>query len=1085
MKKTILIIVLAALCLNFRGKAQSITYLTGRITDSTGNRPLYGATVRISKSQISTATDENGNFKISSNQKSGTLIISYIGYKTVQLNFSQETPAPFKIMISPDQTALIEVVVSTGYQTVPKERASGSFDQIDSKLLNRNASPNILDRLAGISSGLRFNGDVNPAVAVGSADRYLGINIRGVSTLSGNVSTDPLIVLDNFPYEGNLSNINPNDIENVTILKDAAAASIWGARSGNGVIVITTKKGYKNEKVIIDVNSTLTFQNKPNLFYDRNYLPSSDYVDLEKSLFKQGYFDPYVQDNYYWSPVSPVVDLLAAAQAGTITQQQANNQINALRTQDVRNDYEKYIYRNTVDQQYSIGLRGGSELNAYNMSVGYVKNQDPMVRNGFDRLTINAGNTYTPLPNLSITANVNYSRNTTALNNNLYYGSGISVGGPIAGLYPYAQFADANGNHLAIVKDYRSSYVAGAPASGLFDWTYKPLDELALGNDNTTVNDLLFKISATYRFLKHWNVNVQYQNENQAVDNTNDQSKNSYAARNLINEFTIINPGAAPTYQVPIGDILDLSHNELISNNLRGQLNYNQLFGGKHDLSGLIGAEVRQLSNTGYTRNSLGYNNEFGTATESLDFHDYLLVNPTGYNIIPSPGGNINGSTNRFISYYSNLGYTYDSKYTFTLSGRKDGSNIFGVKTNDRITPLWSAGAVWDIARETFYKSDWLPLLRVRASYGFNGNVYNGSAYVTGNYTTVSLTGAPAIYNLTAPNPQLSWEKVKNINLGVDFATKNNRINGTVEYYIKNGEDLIENVPLFTSSGFSSFFGNAASTSTKGFDITINTKNIVGKFQWNTSLLLSTLKDKVTRYDQSLTNYSIQSVSGMPVVGHALYGLYSYKWAGLDPANGDPMGYLDGKVSKDYTNIINNFNPDSLKYNGSLRPTIYGSIRNDFAYGPFTFSANIGFEFGYVFRRNSTSISASDIISVPGSQNIDYEQRWQKTGDEKTTTVPSVIYPSDDNRSAFYKYSSTLVENANNIRLLDLRLGYSLDRAMHHSLPFKKIEVFAYATNLGIIWRANKYGIDPDLTTSSYHPIPTPFTLALGFNANF
>jgi TonB-linked SusC/RagA family outer membrane protein len=1073
------------LCLvSLTANAQDLKPITGSVISAVNKQPLSGAYIALD-GKIVTQTDNTGSFRFRTSDTSGRISVSFIGYKQASFSFGNRNFGPFKIELSLADNALSEVVVSTGYQTIAKDRASGSFDQIDNKLLNRNASDNILDRLNGVASGLRFNGDASPSIATGSADRYLGINIRGVATLSGNVSTDPLIVLDNFPYEGNLSNINPNDIESISILKDAAAASIWGARSGNGVIVITTKKGRKNTPLSVELTGALTFQNKPNLFYDRNFLPSADYIDLETSLFKQGYFDPYINDNYYWSPVSPVVDLLAAARNGTISQAQVNSQINALKGLDVRNDYEKYIYRSSADQQYSVSLRGGSEQNAYTMSVGYVNDQSSMVRNDFDRLTINAQNVYSPLKNLSITTGINYSRNNTIQDNNLYYGSGISVGQPIAGIYPYAQFADASGNPLAIVKDYRASYVAGAESRGLLDWSYRPLEELALGDNNTRVSDLLLNVSANYRFLKHWNVSLQYQNEDQAVDGRNYQSQDTYAARSLINQFTVITPGEAPDYQVPLGGILNLAHNELISNNARGQLNYNQIFNGRHEFTGLIGAELRQLTNSGYTRNSLGYDDNFGTSTENLDFYDYLPVNPAGYAAIPSPGGNITGTTNRFISYFSNLAYTYDGKYTLTLSGRKDGSNIFGVKTNDRVTPLWSAAAVWDVSKESFYKVEWLPTLRLRASYGFNGNVYNGSAYVTGNYATAQLTGAPSINNLTAPNPDLSWEKVKNINMGLDFSAKNNRITGTIEYYIKNGVDLIENIPLFSSSGFLSFYGNAASTSTKGVDITINTKNVAGKFSWNTTLLLSTLNDKVTKYDAQLDDYSIQSLSGMPVVGKSIFGVYSYKWAGLDPANGDPMGYLNGKVSKDYTSIINNFNADSLKYNGSLRPTIYGSLRNDFSYGPFTLSANIGFEFGYVFRRTSTSISASDIISVSGSQNIDYEQRWQKPGDEKITTVPSVVYPSNDSRETFYKYSSVLVNNADNIRLLDVRLSYELDKNKIHALPFKKMEVFGYASNLGIIWRANKYGIDPDLTTSSFNPIPTPFTLALGFNANF
>jgi hypothetical protein len=249
--------------------------------------------------------------------------------------------------------------------------------------------------------------------------------------------------------------------------------------------------------------------------------------------------------------------------------------------------------------------------------------------------------------------------------------------------------------------------------------------------------------------------------------------------------------------------------------------------------------------------------------------------------------------------------------------------------------------------------------------------------------------------------------------------------------------------------------------------------------------LFSTLHDNVNKFDVTQTNTSIQTATGVPLLNHSIYGLYSYKWAGIDPANGNPMGYLNGKTSENYTSIINNFKPDSIKYNGSARPTIYGSLINEFSYGGFTLSAMIKFELGYVFRRPSTSLNAADIISQSSSQNIDYEQRWQKAGDERITSVPSVIYPTDENRNTFYKYSTALVDNADNIRLMDVRLSYGLNKSSMPKLPFKKMDIFAYASNLGIIWRANKYGLDPDLVPFSPHPISTPFTLSIGFNANF
>lgn len=1083
MKKNILFIVLGLLCLFFKAKAQEYYEIKGNIVDSITQIPLHGATIKYNIHTIT--SDEKGNFTIKTDEIVNGFTVSYIGYRAFKQAVRRSDGTLYRIKLPMLQSNLHEVTVySSGYQSFSKNKATGSYDKIDNELINRSTGPNILNRLNGVASGLRFNGTALNNVSAGSGDRLLGINIRGESTLSSNVSRDPLIVLDNFPYEGNINNINPNDIESITILKDAAAASIWGARSGNGVIVITTKKGRKNQPIQVEINTNVTIQNKPDLFYDRNFLNSKDYIDVETYLFKQGYYDAYLSDTQGQSPVSPVIDILAAQRDGLLSSATATKEINLFRNEDVRKDYEKYVFQKAVKQQYSIGLRGGTAQNNYSLSVGYDKNQDNLVRNGFDRITVNALNTYTPIPKLDISTGINYSQNTTKYNNTLF---GISSGGPISGIYPYAKFVGIDGSHLAIIKDYRASYANNAQSNGLMDWNYRPLDELNLADNSTKVYDLILKADVKYKVTTFLNAELQYQNERQVVGLSNYQNAQTYTARNLINQFTIVDPNTGkPTYQVPAGGILNLGSYNLTSNNFRGQINYNQTFG-KNNISAILGSEVRQLSNDGYSRTSLGFNDQFGTAVSNLNYADYLTTNPSGVGRIPSPDGTVYGSVNRYVSYYITGAYTYDDRFTLTLSGRKDGANIFGVKTNDKIVPLWSAGLGWNINRERFYKVDWLPYLKARASFGFNGNVYNGSAYVTGNYASSSLIGVPAILNLTAPNPELRWEKVRNVNIGFDFATKNSWLEGTIEYYSKNGQDLIENVPLFSSSGFLSYFGNAAATTTKGFDITLKSKNIDQKFKWNSTLLFSTLHDRVTNYNAPLTNTSIQmnGGAGIPTVGKPLYGIFSYKWGGLDPATGDPMGYLDGKKSKNYTGIIGNYNPDSLVYNGSARPTVYGSIRNDFSFDNFTLSANISYELGYVFRRSSTSTNYSDIVSVGFSQNIDYSQRWLKPGDEGHTNVPSIIYPADPNRNTFYQYSQILIDNANNIRLQDIRLTYAFTKSQWHSMPFSNLQIYCYASNLGIIWRANKYGIDPDVPSLLSHSYPNPLSISVGFSAHF
>jgi TonB-linked SusC/RagA family outer membrane protein len=1091
MKKIIPYMVLAMLCLflnvsgqNYNKNKPPDLIITGLVLSAIDNMPLHGATVQLQPKGAITTTDLNGHFTLNTHDTTGLLKISFLGFQSIELSFSRSNFKNIIVSLQGETAQLSEVKVSTGYQTLSKERATGSFDQIDNNLINRSVSTNILDRLNGIASGVIFNNSTTNNISPGGDNNKTGITIRGVSTLNTSaVGGDPLIVIDNFRYNGDLRTINPNDVESITILKDAAAASIWGARAGNGVIVITTKKGKLNQPMRVEFNSSITVTNKPNVFYGPNFLDSKDFIGVETYLFKQGYFDYNLTDIYDQPVISPVVEILASERAGTLSTTDANAQLNALGNQDVRNDLERYVYQKAINQQYSLGIRGGSQQLAYSTSVGYDDDRNNMVRDGQQRITLNSTNTYTPTKNLEITAAINYSQ-TNIQQNSQSYGEITDGGG--YGLLPYASFADANRNPLSIVHGYRTSYVDSLQRSGFLDQHYRPLDEIANANNTAKISDLQLTAAATYHFTPSFNAQVIYKNDRQITTSNDLQGQQTYYTSNLINEFTQYDPNTKNfTYPFPLGSILNLQNYTLNDDNFRTQFNYNHTFGGKHVISALAGGEISQSVTTGYGLTTYGYDSQFGTAVSNLNYNTSYPTNPAGNSAtIPDPlNGVMSVSTYRYISYFTNASYTYDDRYIFTASGRKDGANIFGVKTNDRITPLWSAGLGWNVSHEAFYNSLWMPYLKIRATYGFTGNVYNGSAYSTGTFST-AITGAQDISALTPPNPNLQWEKVKTINIGIDFSTKNNIISGTIEPYQKRGGNLIETIPLPTSTGFNSFVGNAAGTKTGGIDFTINSKNINGKFKWYTTFLYSYLHDEVTQYNVTQTSTSIESLQGFGAIGRPIYSIFSYKWAGLDPATGDPQGYLNGKVSKDYTGIINNFNPDSLKFNGSARPTSFGSLRNDFSYQRFSLSVNISYELGYFFRRPSVTGNYADLLLDP---NSDYTLRWQKPGDEKTTSVPSFIYPSDPNRAMFYEYSNILVQNGDNIRLQDIRLSYDFNVKSWHQNSFNSLQAYVYASNLGILWRANKYGLDPDAGSTSFggHQFPNPFSIALGVKANF
>lgn len=1061
--------------------AQENFTLQGTVISEKDGEPLPGASVRVRGTPQGAITDRLGNFTFNVTGSTATLNISFIGFIAKDTTLTLPIGRQVLIRLRHEASQLSEVVV-TGYQHIAAERAAGSFVSVDNELVNRRVSANILERLDGIASGMLFIGTPSNSSSANPLGRNLNIRIRGESTLAeaSQVSRDPLIVLDNFPFDGNLDQINPNDIENITILKDAGAASIWGARAGNGVIVISTKKGQKNRPLRVELNSNVTLTGKPDLFYPKRYLPGNAYAEVEQLLFDAGYFNTDLNNVTTRPPVSPVVELLAQKRAGTLPAPEAEAEILRLAGHDLRNDYQKYVYRNAVNQQYSLGMSGGSPNALYRVSAGYDHNLPALQGNSYRRITLNTAGTYSLTPKLELSVGLNWSLSREITPNSLNFGT-LSTGGKYNLIYPYARLADSNGDPLAIVKDYRSQYTDLALERGLLDWKYRPLEERNLADAGQNNQMWLVRTSLKYQLFKDLGISLDYQTDNQRREATEHYSLDTYNARSLVNRFSLIeNTTGQITYQIPKGGILDKTQVNWRAANFRGQLNYNRNTT-SWMISSIAGAELRELRTDSYTSRLYGYRDDIGVAYNNLDFLSFLRTLPTGSSRIPNPGANgISGYVNRFISYYANGALTFRSRYTFTLSGRRDGANIFGARTNNRLTPLWSAGMLWDVARESAYRINWLPTLRLRTTFGYNGNVYQGAVYTTGSFITNSLNGAAAIAALTAPNSELRWEKVRNLNLGIDFGLRRDMVSGSIELYRKSGLDLIQNDPLAPSRGFLFYYANSASTRTTGVDLTLRTRNLSGKVKWNTTILLNTVKDRITSYAQPQTSSSIRALTGRPgIIGKPLYSVYSYRWAGLDPSNGAPRGYLNGAASTNYLGIINNFNPDSLVFHGSARPVVFGSVRNDFSWKGITVSANIVYKLAYHFRRASTSLNYTDIISRGG--HIDYLSRWTSEGDEKHTSVPSLAYPSNANRAGFYEFSEVLVSRGDHIRLQDVRVDYTVPLKPAGPGAVRSMAVYFYANNLGILWRANRQGIDPDFAdTATNIMLRPPLSCSLG-----
>ncbi|MBB6107812.1 TonB-linked outer membrane protein, SusC/RagA family [Mucilaginibacter lappiensis] len=1043
----------------------------GKVTDNKG-QALEGATIRIKGENKLAITDKDGAFVLDDVIPNTILQVSFIGYRTKEITVGNDLNY-LTIALNLDDSKLDVVnVVSTGYQTLPRERVTGSFAQPLKEMYDSRVATDIISKLDGITSGLLFNRNTT-----NTQNGQLDLSIRGRSTIFAN--DQPLIVIDNFPYSGDINNINPNDVENITVLKDAAAASIWGVKAGNGVIVITTKKGKLNQPLSVSFNSNVTVFQKPDLHYNSQYMSSADYIGVEKFLFQKGKYDTDLSNTTSYPFISPVVEILAQQRGGAISSAMASSQIDALGKNDLLNDMSKYLYQRAVNQQYSVNIKGGDTKTSYYFSTGYDNDLPTQKDNKFNRLTVNSNIAFNPIKNLQVAVGLNYNQSNTKTDNTI---SNVLQGN----IYPYAQLADAAGNPLTITKNLNPAFVKVAPSMGYLDWSYAPLTDLGLSDNTTKYGDIRLSPSLKYTVIKGLSLDIKYQYEQYTSNFRDFESQETYTTRNFINQFASVDAKGIVNYNyVPLGGVLSQSLTTVTAYNARGQLNYAGSWSNS-EVNAIAGIEQSQAKTDGNTSASVyGYDPKTGNST-AVDLVDYFPLNPGGLSYSPIPnGGGISGALTRLRSYFGNAAYTYAKKYTFSASARIDGSNYFGVSTNLKSVPLWSVGGKWDVDKEQFYHSAWLPVLHLRATYGYNGNLnQNITGVTTFQYYPInsSLTHLPQAYIANVGDPQLRWEKAGIANFGLDFGLKDNWLSGSFEYFVKNGKDIIGNESVAPSVGLTTIEGNFANMKGSGFDIQVTSTNIDGNFKWFTTLLFSHARDKVTTYNAPSIASSLITADGAsgniyPIVGYPVYGVWSYRWAGLDPTNGDPQGYINGKISKDYGTLIQPASKNDLVYNGPARPQYFGSINNRLVYKDFSLNFNISYKFDYFFRKSA--LNYTNLFNNWLGGNKEYAQRWQKPGDEKVTNVPSMVYPANSSRDVFYQYSDATVVKGDNIRLQDVSLNYTFDKRVYRNLPFN-IQVYLYANNIGILWRANKLNLDPDYPTG----YPSPKSISLGVKAN-
>jgi TonB-linked SusC/RagA family outer membrane protein len=1040
---------------------QAIT-LRGTIIDE-HSVPIAGATVTLLRTGMATVSNRAGIFVIANTRADDTVAITATGFEPA-LEPNNERGL-ITIILKRKTVALNEVVVNTGYQRVPRERATGSFAVVSDALLNRSVSSTILARLENTVPGLLFNR--------GDAAKTDPILLRGRSTIYA--AAGPLIVLDNFPYDGDLSALNPADVESITLLKDAAAASIWGARAGNGVIVITTKKGV-TAKPRIALSATIGWEGRPD-FYNQNAITPADRIELEKFLFAKGFYNAVPTDPAH-APLTPGVEILFAKAAGTITAADADAQLEALKGHNVKDDISDYLYQTAVKRQTALSISGNSALVNYYFSAGWDQNTETLRGSDANRVTLRSQNTFRLSPSFEVDAGIQYLQSNSGSDANPGFDY---LSGAAKSWYPYGRLADDAGAPLPLYLHYRKPWLDTAGAGKLLDWTYSPLTDRPERQTTKRGREIIVRTALRYKILSSLTAELSYQFGNMLKETETSSSERSYYVRNMVNNYSQLNrTTGVVTYPVPRGGILDHSSSEGLSHQGRAQLTFNKQWG-DHLVTAIAGSEIRSLHTATDGFRHYGYNAEVGASANAIDyvtsFKQFASTsNRTIESFIPTTY-----YRDHFLSSFANAAWTYRNKYTISGSARRDEANLLGVETNEKGTPLWSAGLAWNVAGEKFYRVAFLPVMKLRATYGYSGNISRlSSAKATARFNTGSTTPAITASIVNPPNENLRWERVGIFNLGLDFATKARRISGTIDAWCKGATDLMGSAPVDPTLGLTNntFYGNVASMRGAGIDVEINTRNIQRALSWNTTLIYSYTTSHVTEYLLPVSgtgNTYLFEGNTSPVVGRPVFSLYSYAWKGLDAADGYPLGVYKGADSRDYNAIFNNTPLNEMNYQGPVQPVHYGALRNTIDYKGVSLSFTVSYKFGYVFRTKSILFSYGAF-----SNNGDYARRWQAPGDETRTFVPSLVYPNNPNRDNFYRYSDVLVAKGDHLRLEDIVFSVDPAKMGFGKLPFSG-RVFLNVSNINAAWVFNSRGIDP-----YYNDVPKEAPrVSLGVSATF
>lgn len=1053
---------LVALC-SFSALAQTRTY-HGSVVDAANNEPLIGVTIMPSGGGQGSVTDMEGDFTVTVPANVTHAKVSYVGYKPENVKLANN----MVIHLSSETSDLDEVIV-VAYGTAKKSAYTGSASVVKADALETSLVSNATDALSGKIAGVQIqNSNGQPGTSP-------TVRIRGVGSLSA--SNAPLYVVDGVPYDGDVADINTQDIESMTVLKDAAAAALYGARGANGVILITTKKGQQGKaRVTVDMRWGANDLAVPNYDVIGN---TGDFVEqVYRTLYNGYYYNNSMSAEAAHALANANIVPRLGYQVYTLPDGEsligANGKINPnarLGYNDgtyfyIPDDWRKGQLRNGLRQEYNLSVTGGNDKFTYYVSGAYLGDEGLIEGSHFQRLSTRASVDYQIKPWLKIGTSLNYTYTNSGYpgDQTAEYsassGNAFLLANQIAPYYPM-YVRDANG---AIMYDQSSGkpiydYGTGQIVPYVRNWmrSSNPAGDLAY-NTEEYLSDI---------FNGKWFLQIT------PIEGLSITGTAGYYLKNL-RVHSLGNPfyGQSAEYGGSAMQVMDRYR----ALNLQALAQYTRTFAEKHAIDVLLGYE------------SYDYNDEM---LEGIGYNLYLPDSWAINNTIDNKAlyGNVIKYATRGI--FGRVNYTFDNRYFFSASVRRDASSCFA--PGHRWGTFWSVSGAWNIAAEPFMRNttDWLDQLKLKVSFGQQGNDNLGRDDATNQYASCKyyayadqykITGANGVWSdgqlVYKGNPDITWETSNNFNVGVDFSFLKGLVSGTLEYFNRQTSDMLYNKPVSPSLGYSTIPMNIGSMRNNGVELELNVRPISNyNVTWDINFNITGVNNKVLKLHPDL-NGQLISDSRIYREGESMYQLYLIDYAGVDPATGQALYWdanpiLDdnGNQQKDAQgNIIvgeeflSTDASHAYSYNrkstGNLMPKAYGGFGTSVKF----FGVDVSLAFAYQFGGKIWDYTYQDLMhggGMHGGGTNDLGHNWHTDIYRAWTPQnPYTDVPRLDGQDAYTNYTSNRwLTSSNYLSLQNVTVGYTFPANLVHKIGFSSIRIYAAGENL-FLWSTRK-GLDP------------------------